>query len=349
MHCPHGPRKQSANSRGFTAVAFDEMNGPAATSARPIRSSPAGLGDATGHLLAPGDRRQEASCCSAGSASPLPSMATPRPRSGSSPFDVIPRNHHVGKEWTILEKGLKQRVRALNMFLRDIYHARRRVPHDSDDLIFHNLVFRPRRTARTSRTTSRHRDIVRVDPENFYVLEDMSYALGVSYMLKTNHYGDLPVRPPPRRACKVPGRTAAPANSLCPHAIRCSQPAAVGGPAVRRGRADRPPTTGVVFADHQALVPGRQARHRAAEGRYLTVKNDEVFNAHDRGPASTVIYRRVDHHFLHRFRRISRSACPGDVGDAAGNITSFANVVGTGSPTSRRSISTAADREILSR
>lgn len=28
------------------------------------------------------------------------------------------------KEWTVLEKGLKQRVRALNMFLRDIYHGR---------------------------------------------------------------------------------------------------------------------------------------------------------------------------------------------------------------------------------
>src|SRR5258705_4699269 len=39
------------------------------------------------------------------------------------PFDVIPRIISA-REWAILEKGLKQRVRALNMFLRDIYHNR---------------------------------------------------------------------------------------------------------------------------------------------------------------------------------------------------------------------------------
>src|SRR6267143_4185167 len=38
------------------------------------------------------------------------------------PFDVLPRIMSA-KEWAILEKGLKQRVRALNMFLRDIYHS----------------------------------------------------------------------------------------------------------------------------------------------------------------------------------------------------------------------------------
>ena len=39
------------------------------------------------------------------------------------PFDVVPRIISA-REWTILEKGLKQRVKALNLFLRDIYHAR---------------------------------------------------------------------------------------------------------------------------------------------------------------------------------------------------------------------------------
>ena len=44
-----------------------------------------------------------------------------------------------------LEKGLKQRVRALNMFLRDIYHGRDilRAGIIPDDLIFQNPVFRP--------------------------------------------------------------------------------------------------------------------------------------------------------------------------------------------------------------
>src|SRR6478609_11763880 len=39
------------------------------------------------------------------------------------PFDVMPRILS-GKEWGILEKGLRQRVKALNLFLRDIYHGR---------------------------------------------------------------------------------------------------------------------------------------------------------------------------------------------------------------------------------
>src|SRR3954466_11082932 len=60
------------------------------------------------------------------------------------PFDIIPRIMSA-KEWTILEKGLKQRVRALNMFLRDIYHGREvlRAGIVPDDLIFQNPVFRP--------------------------------------------------------------------------------------------------------------------------------------------------------------------------------------------------------------
>src|ERR1700689_4927633 len=39
------------------------------------------------------------------------------------PFDVIPRIIS-GPEWRLLESGLKQRVKAINMFLKDIYGAR---------------------------------------------------------------------------------------------------------------------------------------------------------------------------------------------------------------------------------
>src|SRR3954447_25601985 len=60
------------------------------------------------------------------------------------PFDVIPRIISA-YEWNVLERGLKQRVRALNMFLRDIYHGREvlRAKVVPDDLIFQNPVFRP--------------------------------------------------------------------------------------------------------------------------------------------------------------------------------------------------------------
>src|ERR1700751_1763588 len=60
------------------------------------------------------------------------------------PFDVIPRILS-GREWTLLERGLRQRVRALNMFLKDIYHGRDilRAGVVPEDLIFQNPVFRP--------------------------------------------------------------------------------------------------------------------------------------------------------------------------------------------------------------
>src|SRR6201989_2418841 len=60
------------------------------------------------------------------------------------PFDVIPRIL-AAKEWTLLERGLKQRTRAINMFLKDIYHSRDilRAGLIPDDLIFQYPVFRP--------------------------------------------------------------------------------------------------------------------------------------------------------------------------------------------------------------
>src|SRR5438270_9105502 len=93
------------------------------------------------------------------------------------PFDVIPRILSA-KEWTLLERGLKQRVRALNMFLRDIYHGRDvlRANIIPEDLIFQNPVFRPE----MNRQDVPHHvhvhfagiHIVRINLEIFFVLED---------------------------------------------------------------------------------------------------------------------------------------------------------------------------------
>src|SRR5262245_46488131 len=60
------------------------------------------------------------------------------------PFDVIPRIMS-GSEWRLLEKGLTQRVSALNAFIKDIYGAREilRAGIVPDDLVFRNPAFRP--------------------------------------------------------------------------------------------------------------------------------------------------------------------------------------------------------------
>src|SRR5206468_5501255 len=103
-------------------------------------------------------------------------------------FDVIPRIVSAS-EWSIIEKGLKQRVRALNMFLRDIYHGRDilRAIIIPDDLVFHNPVFRPEMNGQdVPHDVYVHIagiDIVRTDPDNFIVLEDNARTpSGVSYM-----------------------------------------------------------------------------------------------------------------------------------------------------------------------
>ena len=106
------------------------------------------------------------------------------------PFDVIPRIM-AGAEWRLLEKGLTQRVKALNAFIKDIYGAREilRAGVVPDDLVFRNPAFRPEMSGQSvPHDIYVHVagiDIVRVDAETFYVLEDNARTpSGVSYMLE---------------------------------------------------------------------------------------------------------------------------------------------------------------------
>jgi uncharacterized circularly permuted ATP-grasp superfamily protein len=106
------------------------------------------------------------------------------------PFDVIPRIL-AGTEWRKLEAGLIQRVNALNAFIADIYGAREilRAGVVPDDLIFRNPAFRPemsgQRGPHNIYVCVAGIDVVRVDADTFYVLEDnVRTPSGVSYMLE---------------------------------------------------------------------------------------------------------------------------------------------------------------------
>src|ERR1700759_4483464 len=157
------------------AVAVDEMNGLAGD-IRPASLEPAPWLEET-----PPDaleyRRQEAELLFRRIGITFAVYGDAEAQERLIPFDVIPRIMSA-KEWTILEKGLKQRVRALNMFLRDIYHSRDilRANIVPDDLIFQNPVFRPEMNGQAvPHDIYVHIagiDIVRGAPENFYVLED---------------------------------------------------------------------------------------------------------------------------------------------------------------------------------
>src|SRR4051795_12279265 len=125
------------NSQGYMAAAFDEMNGadgdlrPAYEElSRWLQETPA---DALEY------RRQEAELLFRRIGITFAVYGDAEAQERLIPFDVIPRIFS-GREWTLLENGLKQRVRALNMFLRDIYHGRDilRANIIPDDLVFHN-------------------------------------------------------------------------------------------------------------------------------------------------------------------------------------------------------------------
>jgi uncharacterized circularly permuted ATP-grasp superfamily protein len=106
------------------------------------------------------------------------------------PFDLVPRIISA-KEWRVLDRGIEQRVRALNAFLYDIYHRQEiiragRVPAD---LVLRNSAYLPEMIGfAPPRTVYSHIvgvDIVRVEEDEFYVLEDnLRTPSGVSYMLE---------------------------------------------------------------------------------------------------------------------------------------------------------------------
>jgi uncharacterized circularly permuted ATP-grasp superfamily protein len=106
------------------------------------------------------------------------------------PFDVLPRIL-AAAEWDILRAGLEQRIKAINHYLRDVYSRREILKAGvvPEDLVFQNPVFRPEMNGqKVPHDIYVHIggiDIVRVDAEVFYVLEDNTRTpSGVSYMLE---------------------------------------------------------------------------------------------------------------------------------------------------------------------
>ena len=106
------------------------------------------------------------------------------------PFDVIPRII-PGDEWSEVERGLTQRLRAVNMFIDDLYNEQRIVADGvfPADLLAESVNFRPECVgARPKFGVWAHisgSDLVRDDDGTFYVLEDnLRVPSGVSYVLE---------------------------------------------------------------------------------------------------------------------------------------------------------------------
>src|SRR4051812_43837720 len=105
------------------------------------------------------------------------------------PYDLLPRIIS-GAEWSVIERGLTQRIVALNLFLHDIYHEGRIL---AQGVVPHDLIYSSRHYRREMRgvnvpngiyTTVVGTDLIRLPNGEFAVLEDnLRVPSGSSYML----------------------------------------------------------------------------------------------------------------------------------------------------------------------
>ncbi|MEO1109318.1 MAG: circularly permuted type 2 ATP-grasp protein [Pseudomonadota bacterium] len=248
------------------------------------------------------------------------------------PFDIVPRVISA-REWQRLERGIEQRVRAINAFLHDIYHRQEivragRVPAE---MIAGNEAFLPQMLGVSPPgqvyTHIVGVDLVRTGPDEFFVLEDNARTpSGVSYMLE-NRETMLKMFPELFSATNVRNVSDYP-RSLRRSLAACAPTCAEGEPTVA---VLTPGIYNSAYYEHAFLAD--QMAVELVEGHDLRVVDGRVCMRTTKGyKPIDVLYRRVDDDFLDplNFNPDSALGVPGilDV-YRAGGIT-IANAPGTG-------------------
>ena len=248
------------------------------------------------------------------------------------PFDVIPRILS-GAEWRTLQRGLEQRVKAINAYIKDIYGKREslRAGVVPEDLVFQNPVFRPEMNGqKVPHDIYVHVagiDVVRVDADTFYVLEDNARTpSGVSYMLENREimlrlFPELFSRHRVAPVDNYPDELLATLQSVAPVGAAADPTVVLLTPGIYNS----------AYYEHSFLAD--KIGIELVEGRDLFVKGEIVYMRTTQGPKRVdVIYRRIDDDFLDplAFRPDSALGVPGLMAAyQAGNVT-LANAVGTG-------------------
>jgi uncharacterized circularly permuted ATP-grasp superfamily protein len=248
------------------------------------------------------------------------------------PFDVIPRILSAG-EWDIVRRGLEQRTSAINLYIKDVYGRREilRAGVVPDDLVFQNPTFRPEMNGqKVPHDIYVHIagiDIVRVDAETFYVLEDNArIPSGVSYMLENREimlrlFPELFARYRIAPVENYPDELLATLKSIAPATAPGDPTVVLLTPGIYNS----------AYYEHSFLAD--KLGVELVEGRDLLIKQNTVYMRTTEGPKRVdVIYRRIDDDFLDplAFRPDSALGVPGLMSAyQAGNVT-LANAVGTG-------------------
>ena len=247
------------------------------------------------------------------------------------PYDLIPRIV-TAEEWDTIERGLTQRITALNLFLKDIYGPGQVL---DDGVVPRELVYSCKHFRREMRGVAvRHdiyvsvagTDLVRLPDGSFAVLEDnLRVPSGVSYMLTNRQvikrifpllFNSYDVRPVDQygQALLATLRALTPPHRPDPTIVLLT-----------------PGVFNSAYFEHTFLA--RQMGIALVEGRDLFVHDNVVYMRTTAGPQRVdVIYRRVDDDFIDplAFRADSTLGVPGLFNAyRAGNVA-LTNAVGTG-------------------
>jgi len=251
------------------------------------------------------------------------------------PFDLIPRVIPA-HEWRDMERGLRQRVMALNRFIHDVYHGQEIIKAGivPAEQVLRNAQFRPEMinvdVPGGVYSLIAGIDIVRAANADgsgtYYVLEDnLRVPSGVSYMLE-NRKMMMRLFPDLFSEHRVAPVEHYP--DLLLDTLRSVAPGSVNEPTVV---VLTPGMHNSAYFEHAFLA--QQMGVELVEGQDLFVRDNFVYMRTTRGAKRVdVIYRRVDDDFLDPlvFRPNSTLGCAGLLSVYRSGNVALANAIGTG-------------------
>jgi len=247
------------------------------------------------------------------------------------PFDLIPRIIPAD-EWQKIERGLEQRITALNLFLHDIYHSQS-ILRDGvipKDYVWQAAHFRPEfMHFDVPKNIYLHvcgTDLVRDEKGNFLVLEDNARCpSGVSYVIQNRQ---IMRRVFPNLFAKHRVRPVEDYSQELLNVLRYIAPPAINDPTVVLLT---PGIHNSAYYEHSFLA--RSMGIEIVEGRDLLARDNKIFMRTTKGlQPIDVIYRRINDDFLDPqiFRKDSGLGVPGLVDAYRKGNVSLANSIGTG-------------------
>jgi uncharacterized circularly permuted ATP-grasp superfamily protein len=213
------------------------------------------------------------------------------------PFDIIPRII-TASEWNFVEKGIKQRLTALNLFLKDVYHNQFII---KDGIVPMDVIYScPHFLREMYQLDVPHDiyvhiagiDLIRDEHGAFYVLEDnLRTPSGVSYMLENREITKR-LFPDLLPQCNVRSVTEYP--TILYKNLLALSPRQISNPTIVLLS---PGIYNSAYFEHTTLA--RLMGVELVEGRDLVVNNHKVYMKTTTGLQQVdVIYRRVDDEFL---------------------------------------------------